>query len=149
MLCKSLLYTSESSTEEGVESVLNDLEKIRNLNESFNISGALLYLEGNDKRYYAQYLEGPENHINQLYSNIESDKRHTKVHLLYQSNNSVRLFENWSMGYISSEKHKSSTVVASESVVNQFLEMVERGSIEDVVELIKAMYQQEQAISSK
>lgn len=148
MLCKSLVYSSESISDDALLSVLNDLEKIREINKNYGVSGALLYCEQDKKKYFVQYIEGSKENIDQLYTNIEKDSRHKRVRLLYESSGAMRIFENWSMGYISSEKHDSSTIVASEEVVSDFIQMIERGSVEDVVELIKTMYQQEQLENS-
>ena len=46
---------------------------------------------------YLQYLEGPPNKIDSVYSKIKIDDRHTGVKLFEDAKSKRRLFANWEM----------------------------------------------------
>lgn len=55
----------------------------------------LIYFDGT----FVQFLEGPENNIDQLFQKIQKDKRHQDVVLLIDGIHKEREFSNWSMAY--------------------------------------------------
>ncbi|MFT6928858.1 MAG: hypothetical protein ACJAQ7_000325 [Sediminicola sp.] len=71
------------------------MEKARLYNSANNISGCLLYYEGE----FIQYLEGNQVKVLHLFDKISLDKRHTKVELLSHGLIENREFKNWSMAF--------------------------------------------------
>ena len=67
----------------------------RKFNSEADISGLLLYAEGN----FLQILEGDEERVNTLYAKIEMDHRHTGLIRLMEFHSNERNFPDWTMGY--------------------------------------------------
>lgn len=64
-------------------------------NKKHNITGILLYSEGN----VMQYIEGLRNEIDSLFDNIKSDVRHRSVITLLYDKIEERIFPKWSMSF--------------------------------------------------
>jgi hypothetical protein len=62
-------------------------------NVKYDITGFLVY----DGFHFFQYIEGPEENIKQLYSNIEKDGRHSGVTEMSSGEIPFRLLPKWSM----------------------------------------------------
>ncbi len=76
-----------------------DLEELlsasRKNNESLNVTGMLLYIDGK----FIQVLEGKKEIINDLYSTIVADPRHKKVNKIIEGKTLERNFPEWNMGF--------------------------------------------------
>lgn len=108
-----LVYSSEereSFDEENIKSLLN---QSRDFNLQNNITGVLLYVNGQkltkSKGKFMQLLEGDEELIRELYKRIENDERHQSIVLLQAGRYDKRCFSKWSMGFeqLDSELYKS------------------------------------------
>jgi len=71
------------------------LQNSRDANQNHEITGMLLYDEGN----FIQTIEGPEEAIERLYANIQADTRHYSVTTLIDDPLDERVFPDWSMGF--------------------------------------------------
>jgi hypothetical protein len=71
------------------------LERSRANNESAQITGILLYKDGN----FMQVLEGDEPAVTALYHRIGRDPRHFGAKILLREQVTERLFPDWSMGF--------------------------------------------------
>lgn len=95
-----LVYLSSS------RQLLNDselaaiLEKSQRNNAMLDITGALIYHDGN----FIQLLEGPEENVLALYEKIKEDQRHSSVTTLIQSPIQQREFSSWSMAFQNVDK---------------------------------------------
>ncbi len=100
-----LIYCSKVTTkEEEIIEVNKSILKSANLyNSHLGISGLLLF----DNKYYLQVLEGLRENVNQLYSKIQKDKRHSDIQILLYRDIYKRNFEKWSMGWASSSITKN------------------------------------------
>lgn len=93
----SLLYVSTSALVPSQQAL--ELERIvqssqgRNLEQ--DVTGALVFTE----RHFAQYLEGPEEGMEELMASIRRDWRHKDVQTVYREPISERRFPTWSMAY--------------------------------------------------
>jgi hypothetical protein len=65
-------------------------------NAELDVTGALFF--GNN--YFLQFLEGPRENVNFLYTKISHDDRHTNLQLLELREVGSRYFEEWSMKYV-------------------------------------------------
>lgn len=71
------------------------LTKSRLNNAKLNVTGMLLYKDGN----IIQVLEGEETGVRTLYAKIALDPRHQAIIKLLQGTTEVRQFPEWSMGF--------------------------------------------------
>ena len=71
------------------------LEIIRKNNVKHDITGMLLYRDGN----VMQVIEGEQHRLEQLFTNIELDNRHVGIIKMFQKEIPHRDFGEWSMSY--------------------------------------------------
>ena len=74
-----MVYVSSTVGLMSEKELLHLLVSARNRNSKHGITGMLLYSDGN----VMQVIEGEESSINQLFSNIVSDGRHSGIIVLY------------------------------------------------------------------
>jgi len=75
--------------------VIELLDKARDNNSRDNITGCLLYYEGE----FVQYLEGNQVKVLNLFDKIKVDKRHEDVTILAYGVTDSREFKDWEMAY--------------------------------------------------
>ena len=100
-----LVYESKASRPFSQEELKALLKTARQNNTERGISGMLLYANGN----FLQVLEGPEQEVNEIYSIIEKDDRHSEIRPYGDKVIRNRDFPDWSMGfkYLSEEDQKN------------------------------------------
>jgi hypothetical protein len=100
-----IMYSSQATK----PMTVTDLEKIltdaRAGNQSRNVTGALVYVDG----VFFQILEGDQAVVRDLMANIASDTRHHSVKVFYEAQVDVRAFESWSMAYLGPTAQEMST----------------------------------------
>lgn len=89
------IYASAATVPFPPESLQRLLSAARERNQSLNVSGILLYVEGS----FFQVLEGEPANVDALYARIGADKRHAAVTLVVREPIEERAFGDWSMGY--------------------------------------------------
>ncbi|HZH69278.1 MAG TPA: BLUF domain-containing protein [Flavobacteriaceae bacterium] len=94
-MLKYLAYVSRQSFILSNDDISQLLETCRTNNSNANITGMLIYFDGT----FVQFIEGPENNIDQLFQKIKKDKRHQDVVLLIDGIQVEREFSNWYMAY--------------------------------------------------
>jgi hypothetical protein len=77
------------------EEISTLLKQSRAFNSLNNISGVLLYIDGD----FIQVLEGKKDVICALFERIKRDKRHKGIICVINDKITERQFSNWSMGY--------------------------------------------------
>jgi hypothetical protein len=92
-----LLYVSRLSPVCTIEALQHILSVSRAHNPEHDITGLLCY----DPDFFLQWLEGPRDAVNFLYKNIVGDKRHEDVQIISYADITARVFDQWSMAYIS------------------------------------------------
>ena len=90
-----IIYLSSVSKDLTNEEVHNLLLLSKINNKKNNISGLLLFIDGN----FIQVLEGDKDTINDLFQKIEKDTRHKNVTKVIEDTIESRQFENWDMGF--------------------------------------------------
>ena len=95
-----LVYISASSVEFTQQDLKQLLAKARENNQRIGVSGMLIYDQGS----FFQVLEGPEESVYKVYDLIGGDPRHDNVQLLMKNIVEDRSFEDWSMGFVNTEK---------------------------------------------
>lgn len=94
-----LVYSSTARALFTAADIKDILAVSREKNQFHGITGMLLYKLGS----VVQVLEGEEPAVRQLYANIEKDRRHRDVTLIYTQPIARREFAEWTMGFHSAE----------------------------------------------
>ena len=90
-----IIYLS-SATKMMSELELNKLlEQSRIKNKALDITGVLLYFDGD----FMQVIEGDETNVKNLYQSIVRDDRHRSVICVFSDHIEDRQFAEWSMGF--------------------------------------------------
>jgi hypothetical protein len=95
-----LTYASRLSRDCGPDALGKIMTVSRQNNKKLGVTGALCY----SPRGFLQILEGPANTVNELYTRIVKDNRHSVVTLLEYNPIPYRDFENWSMAYVRADE---------------------------------------------
>ena len=93
---KRLVYISSSVEKMDQSEIEKLLDKSRKNNKEDNITGILLFHDGN----FFQVLEGPEDKVGTCFGRIEKDQRHRGCIVLLSEAVTERLFADWSMAYV-------------------------------------------------
>jgi hypothetical protein len=91
----SLTYVSSALVPLSARELRSLLEKCVSNNRPRDITGMLLYKDGN----FMQVLEGEERVVHAVHSVIAADPKHRGVTTLLQGLTPGRQFPNWSMGF--------------------------------------------------
>ncbi len=91
----SLIYVSSALREFSDDDLLALLEQSREKNARLDITGMLLYKDGN----FIQVLEGPDDAVHQIFETIRGDSRHHGVIRLLERPIETRDFPDWQMGF--------------------------------------------------
>ncbi|MGB5646861.1 BLUF domain-containing protein [Muriicola sp.] len=91
----SLVYRSIARPGFDLDQIQGMLSKAKTFNHQQNITGCLLFYEGE----FIQYLEGNQFKVLTLFDKIKEDKRHEKVELLSHGEIEKRAFETWDMAF--------------------------------------------------
>lgn len=115
----SLIYRSVSNLSEYDAQDREILEIARARNSKHGVTG---YLH-KQNYFFCQYLEGPEDAVQSIYTSIQNDNRHSHVTLLGLKECTQRLFKEWDMGYSStldpeSSKHFRTTIANTNDVAS-------------------------------
>ena len=90
-----LVYVSAAVTWFSETELRALLTSARARNEAADITGMLLYKDGN----FMQALEGPEPAVRGLYKRIEADRRHRGLVVLDCGTQEARQFARWNMAF--------------------------------------------------
>lgn len=71
------------------------LARAREVNAAFDVTGMLLYHDGN----FMQALEGPPEAVRHTYERVKKDRRHDSLIRMVDEPTDGRRFEAWSMGF--------------------------------------------------
>lgn len=91
----TLVYVSSALHPFSEEELAEILRVSRENNTKIDITGLLLYADGN----IIQILEGEKRAVEALYTHIAKDPRHQSILRLFAKNADMRSFPDWSMGY--------------------------------------------------
>jgi hypothetical protein len=136
-----LTYTSLASANFGMSDIQEIMRKAEKFNGENEITGCLLLYN----RRFIQILEGEKEIIENLYSKIKLDKKHSNVNLLGTNETSIRIFPKWVMAFkeISDSQLGQLTGTLFEENLIGFSEITKKPTLatrvfwEKVVEIIK------------
>lgn len=93
----AISYVSSVDPELSEEEIQNVLSFSRNWNIDHQITGILLYSEGN----FFQVLEGEKDLLRSLFSRIQKDRRHKNVMVIFEKEVSDAKFDTYKSDFIS------------------------------------------------
>jgi hypothetical protein len=102
-----LLYVSRAVDKNDKAAIDAILASARSHNPENGITGVLCYGGG----IFLQAIEGGRTAVNELYSHIIRDTRHTEVQLLHYEEITERRFGGWTMGQVNLAKLNTSIVL--------------------------------------
>ncbi len=103
-----LLYASRARDPISDEMLASILTQSRKNNPETGVTGVLCVCHGG---VFIQALEGGRPEVNQLYSKVLRDDRHTDVTLLEYAEISERRFSGWRMGRVDLDKVNTAVVL--------------------------------------
>lgn len=92
---KALVYVSSAAYELSDEKIKHILGRARDRNIEHHVTGVLLFIGGN----FMQYIEGPADELDLIYSIIKADPDHKGLIELMHHAIEARDFSSWSMAY--------------------------------------------------
>jgi hypothetical protein len=95
-----LVYFSSASREMSLSDIKDILTTARSNNKAIGVCGMLCY----DNQFFLQAIEGDRKVISELFIKISEDHRHQDVVIVSFSEIKDPLFEDWKMGYASSNQ---------------------------------------------
>ena len=90
-----LVYTSVATAPFSPDALRTLLNRARANNTAAGVSGMLLHVDGT----FLQVLEGSDDTVHKLYTDIGKDPRHNRVLMLLTREIGERNFPDWSMGF--------------------------------------------------
>ncbi len=90
-----IIYLSSATTKFTSKEIISLLNASRKRNEVNEITGLLLYSDGN----FLQIIEGEKKAILKLYSKISIDSRHKNIIKVFEGIVDSREYPNWRMGF--------------------------------------------------
>ena len=96
----TLVYLSNATNAMSEDELKEILTVSRKNNPAVNVSGVLIYCEGN----ILQVLEGAKEDVYKVYDKIKLDPRHDELIILQSREISARSFDDWSMGFRATTK---------------------------------------------
>lgn len=101
-----LIYASTAVQKFTDNALIELLSAARKKNHNMNITGMLLYSEGN----FFQVLEGNRLDVEKLFETIKTDKRHHHVTQIIYEPIPTRIFSEWSMGFTNITQQQLNTI---------------------------------------
>ncbi|MFT5485397.1 MAG: hypothetical protein ACI9JL_003946 [Paracoccaceae bacterium] len=109
MALHRLIYISSGTRKFDADELRQILDTAVKNNVTIDVTGMLLYLDGN----FLQLLEGSREDVEGLYERIALDQRHSGAMVLSRSEVSERLFPEWAMGFKSVDPEKDSDMAGA------------------------------------
>ena len=109
-----LIYASASQEKFNEKEVIEIVNISYKNNMKVNITGMLLYSEGD----FFQILEGEHTDVLPLFNLIKQDQRHCKIVKIIEEPIVSRDFSDWSMGYASATREQLTTLAGLNDFFN-------------------------------
>ncbi|MDH3856576.1 MAG: BLUF domain-containing protein [Gammaproteobacteria bacterium] len=116
---ESIVYVSSAVRLLNIEEIGHLLNRARERNKEYGVTGVLLYIGGN----FMQYIEGPETSLDVIYSIIQKDENHTGIILVSRETIEKRQFGDWSMGFQTREFEGYVGSPSERKLINMILEL--------------------------
>ena len=103
------------------EDISSLLQKARRYNLEHDITGILLYIDGD----FLQILEGNKNDIYNLFMKIQTDPKHKGIIVVHEGKKAIRQFKDWTMGFHSLSYKTLNKLIGLEDISKQNLQNIE------------------------
>ena len=134
-MLSTIVYVSSAAPGFQQEELNDILTSARRNNAFSGVTGMLLFAEGN----FFQVLEGPDKIVEETFSRIKLDSRHTGIIMLLRTAIEERSFPDWTMGFRKTDKSELPSGVFELTRAN--LQSVEKKGVGlDVLTLMKTFY---------
>ncbi len=120
-ILKQLAYVSQATAPLDDVQLLEILNISRKNNSNDDITGFLMHCDGN----FFQIIEGPEEHIDELFQRLMRDTRHHHLTLVLHRDIHERMFAQWSMAFRSVAIRESEAIPGYSGFMNHYLAMQE------------------------
>ncbi len=97
----ALVYVSIATRQLSIDETDHLLFRAQARNETYGVTGALLYTGG----HFMQYIEGPAAGMSTIYDIIKADAQHHGIIELLRTPVETREFPEWSMGFQSKDAY--------------------------------------------
>ena len=124
MACHQLIYISRPTIKITAAVLLDILKKSENKNHPHQISGLLVFHNGQ----FMQLMEGEKKAVRNLFETVKHDPRHTDVEIVLEVDSPERCMPAWAMGFS-----------MSDSVDSEISNQVFYISIDDTKQICKLM----------
>lgn len=130
---KSYLYISQELTPFNKRDLHRLVEGASRANEKNGVTGCLHYTEG----FFLQYIEGPEESVNDTISRIKADSRHKIFYSASDDQPPARYFPGWSMHWENGEETSdtSSAFVALKDALHPFKRIAQNAEMDQTFSL--------------
>ena len=118
----SLLYTSTAAANIDSGDVFAIIEASARRNPSRGVTGFLIY----DGREFLQYVEGPQDALDTLLSQLAEDRRHGGVRILQRAESPTRLFPKWAMRRAGQGAEEELAVISRTALPSAMMAELER-----------------------
>lgn len=113
-----IIYLSTANELMDDNSLIELLKQSREKNKILDVTGVLLYFDGN----FMQLIEGSKIDIKSLYNEIRNDGRHKNVITVVEDEVPERLFPDWSMAFKATSMKQIKKLAAYKDITEkQFL----------------------------
>ena len=102
---KAIVYVSTASEELDESDIKKILDYSKDWNNTHNVSGILLFSEGN----FFQVIEGEGGTIESLFQNIKTDKRHKNLIKIFEKEINKEAYDGYESDFISEETRYASS----------------------------------------
>lgn len=121
----SLIYASTATHKMSRQEIIDILDKSREKNKKLDITGMLLYKDGN----FLQVLEGDDEVVTELYETIEADPRHIGKQLVLKRPIQERTFGDWQMAFVDLDEVDPNQLDGYSDFLETPLNQIEDGSL--------------------
>lgn len=130
----ALSYVSSAARGLDDSEIFEILEKSENENNQKDITGLLLYSEGN----FFQVLEGEKDKISDLYKKISKDSRHFNIIKLFEKPIKQEVYDGYKSDFISEDRRYSTSTF---KYYENYIEVLDGPSQQAVSNILKAFIQ--------
>ena len=132
-----IVYLSSAIVKFTEEELKVLLLQAREKNSALQLTGMLLYIEGN----FIQVLEGDKEKVMQLFTTISLDPRHNGILKIFEKPLDERNFSDWTMGFKSLTMDEASQLAGYRNLKNDIFKFENFKNTEHpAVKLLKTFY---------
>lgn len=148
-----LIYISQATELMDLDQLQDILYSSRRYNRIRNITGMLVYVEGQfitqvkrtlvskPEGRFIQILEGQESDVRELYTHVEADFRHYNLVTLKEGFSNERNFDDWEMGFRSLSMSQVQSVYGFVDLEQKLSKICNLGAMNEPLLFLSSFYQ--------